>query len=129
LHLLTLLLTRHTYESPKLQTINKEKERIDQIKNYMNDNYQQKINLEELANLANLSKYHFIRTFGKATGMAPHMYLKQIRLLRAKNSIVSGDSIISSALNAGFTDQSHFHRNFLKIVATTPREYQINFIQ
>ncbi|MDZ7820178.1 MAG: helix-turn-helix domain-containing protein [Aliarcobacter sp.] len=47
----------------------------------------------------------------------------------AKELLKKGFSIVETALECGFYDQSHFHRNFKKIVAITPKEYQDNFIQ
>ena len=59
--------------------------------------------------------------------MTPHAYLLNIKINKAKELLKQGYTIVDTALECGFTDQSHFHRNFLKIVATTPKEYQKNF--
>lgn len=69
------------------------------------------VTLTEMAELAGLSRYHFIRVFKKATGLSPHAYLSQARVFHAK-----------AALASGFSDQSHSHmtRSFKAIYGITP---------
>lgn len=61
--------------------------------------------------------------------LTPHSYLLNIRINKAKEYLKSGYSLAQTAQECGFFDKSHFHRNFLKIVATTPNEYKLNFVQ
>jgi len=61
--------------------------------------------------------------------LTPHSYLLNVKINRAKEFLKNGYSIVDTALECGFFDQSRFHKNFVKIVATTPKEYRLNFVQ
>ncbi|MFH1147720.1 MAG: helix-turn-helix domain-containing protein [Pseudomonadota bacterium] len=71
----------------------------------------------------NLSPFHFSRVFSQETGMAPHAYLIQVRIKKARGDLLKGMPIADAAYGAGFTDQSHFTRCFRKIVGITPGRY------
>lgn len=96
---------------------------------YLKENYKENISLEELSQKFNLNSFYIIRLFKSQINMTPHAYLLNLKINRAKEFLKKGLSIVETALECGFTDQSHFHRNFLKNVASTPKEYQLNFIQ
>ena len=59
----------------------------------------------------------------RATGLPPHAYLLQTRILRAKALLAHGRAITDAAYELGFVDQSHFHRHFKRIVGLTPGEF------
>ena len=101
---------------------------FEKIIKYLKQNYKKNISLEELSNEFNLNPFYIIRLFKTQINMTPHVYLLNIKINKAKEFLKKGNSLVDTALECGFTDQSHFHRNFLKIVATTPREYQLNFL-
>lgn len=102
---------------------------FDSLKKYLNRNYQENISLDELSKKFDLNPFYIIRLFKTNLNTTPHSYLLNIKINRAKELLKQGFSIVDTALECGFTDQSHFHRNFLKIVATTPKEYRLNFVQ
>lgn len=106
-----------------------ENKNFENIVKYLKENYKENISLEELSQKFELNPFYIIRLFKSKLKMTPHSYLLNIKINKAKNLLKNGLSIVDTALECGFTDQSHFHRNFLKIVATTPKEYKINFIQ
>lgn len=86
------------------------------IKDSLDTNF----SLEELANNANLSKYHFLRVFKKEFGLTPHSFIINQRINKAHELIISGTSILEASLEVGFNDQSHFTRNFKKLYGYTP---------
>lgn len=100
---------------------------FDKILDFLNKNYKENISLEELSSQFNLNPFYIIRLFKSNINMTPHAYLLNIKINRAKELLKKGLSIVDTALECGFSDQSHFHRNFLRIVATTPKSYQDNF--
>jgi len=100
---------------------------FEKIVEYLNKNYKENISLEELSQTFSLNPFYIIRLFKSNINMTPHAYLLNIKINRAKEILKKGISIVDTALECGFSDQSHFHRNFLKIVATTPKSYQDNF--
>lgn len=77
-------------------------------------------NLDDLAALCGLSKFHFLRSFKRAYGLSPYSFLTQCRLQRGLDQLRRGVSVTQAGLAAGFYDQSHFTRHFKKIYGTTP---------
>lgn len=93
-------------------------------KSFLQENMCGKVNLEELARVAGLSRYHFLRVFQEQTGLPPHTYQNQLRVNRAKEMLAESMPIAQVAAELGFTDQSHFSRVFKQFTAATPRQYQ-----
>jgi len=79
--------------------------------------------LSELARQAGLSRHHFLRVFKTATGLPPHAYQLQQAIEHAKLLLAGGMPISQAALDAGFSDQSHFSRLFRQFTGATPRQY------
>lgn len=81
--------------------------------------------LAELARLAGLSRYHFLRTFKCVTGVTPHQWLLRARLRDAAQRLVtSRDSVTDIALDVGFDDLSNFIRSFRAEFGVSPRRYR-----
>jgi AraC-like DNA-binding protein len=70
-----------------------------------------------------LSPFHLNRVFSKEFGLPPHAFLTQVRVARAKALLKQGTSITQTALEVGFSDQSHFTRHFRRLVSVTPGHY------
>jgi AraC-like DNA-binding protein len=94
-----------------------------EIKNYVEINLHEKLTLEDLAKLADMDKFKFIRYFKKNIGLSPFSYITLRRLEHAKNSLKAGNPIVHSALDAGFYDQSHFNKYFKHYIGVTPFDY------
>jgi AraC family transcriptional regulator len=95
------------------------------IREYINGNIDQRISVELLAGLANLSVCYFVRAFKQSTGITPHDYLIRQRVERTKQLLSDSDMPLSEiALVAGFADQSHFSRRFRQHVGMSPRDYR-----
>jgi AraC-like DNA-binding protein len=84
----------------------------------------QAVSLQQLAQIAGISKFHFLRQFKAATGLPPHEYQTQLRISRARRSILKGTPLALVAADLGFVDQSHFGRHFRRIVGLAPAQYQ-----
>jgi AraC-like DNA-binding protein len=76
--------------------------------------------LDELAALAGLGKYQLLRRFTQVHGLPPHAWLLQQRVERARASIRRGASLVQAAADAGFADQSHMTRMFVRHFGFTP---------
>lgn len=107
----------------------KTNEKIENIISYMHKHIKEDISLNDLAKEFNLSTFYIIKLFKKELDISAHSYFINLKIELAKELLKKGFSIVETALECGFCDQSHFHRNFKKIVAITPKEYQDNFIQ
>ena len=59
----------------------------------------------------------------------PHAYRMNCRINKTKELLQEGREIIDVALYYGFFGQSHFHRYFKVMTATTPQKYRVNFVQ
>lgn len=97
---------------------------IDEVKEYIAQNYHRKICLEELVGPSKLSKYQFIRQFRKHVGITPFEYINLQRVSRSKQLLLKATPIIVVALDTGFYDQSHFNKYFKRFVGMSPVNYQ-----
>ena len=83
------------------------------------------LDLERMAALAGLSRYHFLRSFRRLVGTTPYRYLLRIRMARAARRLVTTrDPVTTIALEAGFGDISTFNARFRAIFGTTPSKYR-----
>lgn len=83
------------------------------------------VTLDELAEVAGLSKYHFLRQFSQVVGMTPGAYLRTLRLCHAARKLRTTDMpILEVALSVGFADHPSFSRAFARYMGMTPSEYQ-----
>ena len=80
--------------------------------------------LAALAELAGLGKFQLLRRFEKAYGMPPHAWLIQRRAERARSLVQAGMSLGAAAVEAGFSDQSHMTRVFVRQFGFTPGAWQ-----
>ena len=88
---------------------------------FIHRQYASKLTLEQIANVAGLSKYHFAREFKKATGTTVTTYLNMIRCKNAKHLIVGqGYSVQDAALSCGFTNASFFSKTFFSVMGYLP---------
>lgn len=98
---------------------------IQQVSDYMRDNVDEEVRLDDLANLTSLSRFHFARAFRQATGMTPHEALVAQRMETAKRLLSDGDlSITQIALAVGYGTPSSFTAAFRKTVGVTPTVFR-----
>lgn len=119
---LSMLIQRHGKKRADLST-KRQGNTLIIVKEFLDDFPQADVSLEDLAKLANLSPYYFVRCFQKQFGLPPHAYQIQSRLRYAKGLLRKGIKISDAALESGFHDQSHFHRHFKKAIGVTPGDY------
>ena len=92
---------------------------------FIHENLQADISLSEIAAVANMSKYHFAKSFRRAIGIAPHRYLVKLRMEKARDLLASEDLSIEEVANrVGYADKGHFSAQFLKVVGSTPHRYR-----
>lgn len=115
--LLSRLLERPTSPLPEQTDV------VRQALQCMRDTPHARLTLEELATTAGLSRYHFVRCFKKATGLAPLQYHMQVRLSEARRRLRLGEHPGEVADALGFYDQSHFINAFRRVMGVTPNHY------
>jgi AraC-like DNA-binding protein len=81
------------------------------------------VTLTDLASEAGLSRFQLVRGFARTFGLTPHAYLMQRRIHRARRLIAWGDSLAAAAAAAGFSDQSHMTRLFVRYYGFPPGAY------
>jgi len=101
-------------------------QKLRQVMNFIADNYGGDLRLDELAQVAGMSSFHFAREFKRTTGTTPHQYLIKFRVERAKALLAEGEiPLIEVGLRSGFSHQSHFTRLFRRLTGTTPQSYRL----
>jgi len=110
-------------------TINKKShEVLEKIKTIINGSDYETLTLESLAAQAHVSQNHLIRIFKKEFGSSPHAYILNHKIHKAKRLLEQGHTIAKASVDAGFYDQSHFHKAFKSVFAITPKEFQKRLI-
>ena len=126
--MLTSFVARHSDRRTDLRYLGKEDHAVKLVKDYIEDHYSENISLQDLSTTCHLSTFHLIRVFKNTIGVPPHIYLKQVRIRRAKEFLAKGLLPVFVAQEMGFVDQSHFSKQFKQITGVTPSQYS-NFIQ
>lgn len=95
------------------------------VESFMQDRLEDRIELQDLADLVHLSRFHFCTAFRKATGQTPYQRLVRIRMDRARQLLASSRlSVTEVALAVGFETPSAFAQAFRSCFAMTPREFR-----
>jgi AraC family transcriptional regulator len=96
--------------------------KLRRVQEFIDANLEEELSLAELAEVADLSQFHFARAFRKSTGQTPQQYLMQQRIERAKQLLSKDDlPIVEISLRTGFKNQSHFTTLFRKFTKHTPK--------
>lgn len=82
--------------------------------------------LDTLAHDSALRKETVIRAVKQDTGLTPASLINMARIEYAKTRLRAGDPIADVGYQAGFADQSHFHKTFVSYTAATPRQYALS---
>ena len=109
-------------------TQNKQHEYVEKfmnVCNYITDHCTENISVDDLADLAGFSKFHFSRLFKQFAGMSCYDYLIQKRLAHAEALLIQPNiSITEAAMRSGFGSLSTFNRVFKAAKNCTPSEYK-----
>ena len=120
------LLRNYCTAQPKLSSYANglSQSKLQQVTEYINEHLHQDVRLIDLAAIAQMSSYHFLRLFKQSLGVTPHQYILQSRIEKAKYLLQQSElSIAEIAVRVGFCDQSHLTRYFKRIVGVTPKQF------
>ncbi|BCS88400.1 AraC family transcriptional regulator [Pseudodesulfovibrio sediminis] len=94
------------------------------VRDHIHDHISEDISIDDLSQVASISKYHFIRLFRSQFGLTPHRYILIHRINRAREALDSGIAPSTLAQELGFFDASHMNRHFKRAYGVTPKQYQ-----
>jgi AraC-like DNA-binding protein len=89
----------------------------------LRDAFAERITLEQMAAVADLTLFQLIGVFKRIIGLTPHMYLTQLRIRAAIHYLDAGWPLVEAAAVSGFYDQSAFNRHFKRAFGMTPSQY------
>ncbi len=98
--------------------------RIVLAKLFIDKNFAEAIDLDDIAGEAFFSKYHFIKLFKKAYGKTPHQYLTWVRIENAKLLLQTEATVADVCYSVGFEAISSFTHLFKRLIKITPSLYQ-----
>ena len=128
--LLTLMLVKSGERSLGLEKIGAQKastkkellSRVSLARDYIHDCFKQRVSIDELASIAMMSKFHFLRVFKEAFGCTPHQYLMNIRLEKAEKLLKSDMTVEQVAFSIGFEEVNSFYQFYKKRRSATPSQ-------
>lgn len=99
--------------------------RLSRVVEFIQENLDTDISLDDLAKIACLSVFHFCRAFKTATGASPFRYISEVRIGKAKTLLKDPYmSIDDIALSTGFSSGANLARAFKKFVGVSPTQYR-----
>ena len=98
--------------------------KIDRIIEYMRQNIDRKITLEELSEIARLSTFYLSRAFKEATGYPIITYFNKMKIEKAKELLIEENKKVKEvAYELGYTNEFNFSRIFKRIEGLSPKEF------
>jgi AraC-like DNA-binding protein len=98
--------------------------RIVKAKLFIDQNFAEKIDLDDISDEAYFSKFHFIRLFRKIYGYTPYQYLTRVRIENAKLLLQKGENVSNVCFMVGLDSVSSFTGLFKSFVKMTPSVYR-----
>ncbi len=119
------LVSQGTDAPATTQRTRQDLDRLKLVIQYIHANYPQKLSLDDMAALSNLSKYYFCRFFKLCIGKSPVEYLHFYRILKSEELLKeTNQKVLDIAFEVGFNDLSHFTRLFHKQTGLTPSQFR-----
>jgi AraC family transcriptional regulator len=98
---------------------------VERVIAHMKVHLEEPLELDRIAEIAAISKYHLVRVFDEVTGTTPHHFLACLRMQRAKELLLaSGTSITEVCLSVGYSSLGTFSTTFSTLVGLSPQEFR-----
>jgi AraC family transcriptional regulator len=95
------------------------------VEDYVREHVAEEISVERLAELVDLSPFHFSRVFKQATGLTPLQFFTRERITYAQQLIrETSRSLIDIGIEVGYSNPSHFAKVFRKVAGVTPTGFR-----
>ena len=119
-----LLLEHITYEPQASRENSLEYDRIKKILSYIEENYQNKITLNDIAGHIHLCESECTRLFKRHMNTTLFAFLQEYRIERSLEFLQDDQPVSAVADKAGFSDPNYYSKVFAKIKGCSPREYR-----
>ena len=119
-----LLLEHITYEPQASRENSLEYDRIKKILSYIEENYQNKITLNDIAGHIHLCESECTRLFKRHMNTTLFAFLQEFRIERSLEFLQDDQPVSAVADKAGFSDPNYYSKVFAKIKGCSPREYR-----
>lgn len=119
-----LLLEHITYEPQTSRENSLEYDRIKKILSYIEENYQNKITLNDIAGHIHLCESECTRLFKRHMNTTLFAFLQEYRIERSLEFLQDDQPVSAVADKAGFSDPNYYSKVFAKIKGCSPREYR-----
>ena len=106
----------------------REQARLKRLYRFIDENYQRKIEVEEVAQLCHFTKAAFCRYFKKMTKLTFTDFLNTYRISQAKRVLLTDKNVTETCFECGFESLSYFNRTFKKITNETPLSFKKRFV-
>ncbi|GGD77330.1 AraC family transcriptional regulator [Emticicia aquatilis] len=104
----------------------KDEDRINRVYEYVEQNYQKSIDIQAVADLANLTVPSFCRYFKKISHITYTDFVNEYRINQACRLLFENKPIADICFEVGFNNISHFNKTFKQLKGVSPREYKAN---
>lgn len=122
-HIFTILSELDIVEAVEEKHLNEKL--ISKAKSFIEERFSDDLHVEDIAKVANLSKYYFTKEFKKITGLTPIQYLIRKRINHAEFLLENtSQSIFQISIDAGFNTEVNFFYHFKKANNCTPNDYR-----
>lgn len=102
----------------------KEQERMHKIYHYIENHYQQNIDVNKVAKLSNLTTAAFCRYFKKSTHLTFTDFVNQYRINQAKKFLLQDKTVTEVCYDSGFENLSHFNKTFKRFAGENPTAFK-----
>jgi transcriptional regulator GlxA family with amidase domain len=100
-------------------------EPVKRAQQYIENNYERRLNIDEIAGMVDLNVRSFLRRFKKATANTPLEYIQRVKIEAAKKRLESTtDTIFEVMYGIGYNDEKAFRSTFRKYAGLSPKEYR-----
>jgi AraC family transcriptional regulator len=121
------MLTEATPSSPhRADTVDANQVSVERAIRHMKAHLSEPLNLDALAQIAGVSKFHFVRVFDEVTGTTPHHFLSCLRIQRAKELLLKDKRAITEVcLEVGYNSLGTFSSTFRELVGLSPQQFRL----
>lgn len=99
------------------------------VERFCRENLRRPIGVDDMARVANMSRFHFMRMFTRAYGMPPGRYLARLRLRESVRLLVQGTDTLQRIADAcGYTDANYLAKVFRRTFGIPPTAFRAGVV-